>query len=54
MNNGTKALIEDIIAKTEVLKLIVQKDPAGMSARAYLDVTDALLSLKLVEVELTQ
>jgi len=54
MNNGTKALIEDIIAKTEILRLLIQKDPDGLNARAFLDISDAILSLKLLEVELTR
>jgi len=54
MTNDPKELIADIITKTEVLKLIVQKDPSGLNARAFFDVTDALLSLKLLQVELTR
>lgn len=53
MTNDTKELLEDLITKTEVLKLVIAKDPAGMNGRAYLDASDALLSLKLVQVELS-
>lgn len=53
MTNTTKELLEDLITKTKVLTLIIAKDPAGMNARAYLDASDALLSLKLVQVELS-
>ncbi len=53
MTNDTKLLLEDIITKTKVLTLIIAKDPAGINARAYLDSCDALLSLKLIQVELS-
>ena len=53
MNNKVNGLLEELITKAEVLKLIIQKDPAGLNARAFLEVTDALLSLKMLRVELS-
>ena len=54
ISNKLNGRVEEVISKAEVLKLIIQKDPAGLTARAFLEVTDALLSLKMLRVELSQ
>ena len=52
MDDKVKTLLEELITKAEVLKLVIQKDPAALSTRAYMDTCDALTSLKMVRVEM--
>ena len=54
MDDKVNSLLEELITKAEVLKLVIQNDPAALSTRAYMDACDTVLSLKMIQVELTQ
>ena len=53
MDDKVKTLLEELITKAEVLKLVIQKDPAAISTRAYMDAHNAVTSLKMIQVELS-
>ena len=53
MDDKVNSLLEELITKAEVLKLVIQKDPAAINTRAYLDACDTVTSLKMIQVELS-
>ena len=54
MRNNVNGLLEELITKAEVLWHIIKHDPAGLNGQAFIDATNALVSLKLLRVELSR